>query len=84
MAMADDGAWWRGTRALAFATVLLWIVVGLVLPLIAYRFRAGLVLGFPVPMFLAAVVAPAALCALLFSFVQRQAMLDRRHGVDEA
>ena len=83
MATADEGAWWRGTRALVLSVVILWVAVGLVLPLVASRFGTGPILGFPVEAFLVLVAVPVALGVMLVSFLQRQAALDRRHGVDE-
>jgi putative solute:sodium symporter small subunit len=83
MATTDEGAWWRGTRALVLSAVVLWLAVGLILPLVAAHFGTGLILGFPVETFLVLVAVPIALGVMLVSLLQRQAALDRRHGVDE-
>jgi hypothetical protein len=80
MAMPDDGRWWRGTGALAAAAVLVWMLLGVALPLAASRYARETVLGYGLDAFLALVAIPVVLGFLLFAVDRRQAGLDRRRG----
>jgi putative solute:sodium symporter small subunit len=83
MAGDNQRVWWRKTRWLAAAVVFIWAFFGVLIQM----FDAGLegvdAFGFPLGYFLALVVAPVLMAIFLFSFVERQKMIDRRYGADE-
>jgi hypothetical protein len=81
--MPDDGAWWRGTRALALAALALWVLFGVALPLAATRYAREPILGYGLDAFLAVIAIPVVLGLLLFAVDRRQAAADRRHAAGE-
>jgi putative solute:sodium symporter small subunit len=83
MAEVKDGAWWRKTRWLAAAIIVVWAFFGVAIQIFDASLEGIDAFGVPLGYFLAAIVAPIFFAVVLFSFVQRQKIIDRRHGAVE-
>jgi len=84
MAEIKQGAWWRKTRWLAAAMVFIWAFFGVLVQIFDASLNGVDAFGFPLGWFLALIVAPVLMTIFLFSFVERQKVIDRRHGASES
>jgi len=83
MAEVKEAAWWRRTAWLAAAVIFVWAFFGVLLQMFDASLEGVDAFGFPLGYFLAAIVAPVVLAIILFSFVERQKVIDRRYGGGE-
>jgi len=68
---------WRRTAWLAGAVVFVWAFFGVALQVFDAGLEGSDALGFPLGYLLGVVVAPVAMLIILFSYVERQKVLDR-------
>jgi putative solute:sodium symporter small subunit len=84
MAEARQTRWWRKTCWLAASVVVLWAFFGVVIQVFDASFVDVDAFGFPLGYFLAVAAAPILMAVILFSFVERQKIIDRRNGASES
>jgi putative solute:sodium symporter small subunit len=68
---------WRRTVWLAAAVVFVWAFFGVVIQMFDANLEGVDTLGFPTGYFLGVIVAPVVMLIILFSFVERQKVIDR-------
>lgn len=83
MQLAEERIWWRKTRWLAAAVLVIWAFFGVAVQAFDASPWLGRLSGLPLGYLLAELVAPIVTALVLFAFVGRQKRIDRRHGFGE-
>jgi len=83
MVRGDRAGYWRATRRLMLAVVVLWLAFGIGATLVAADLATALFLGWPAAWMLAGLISPLAMVGLVFWFADRQDRLDRDYGMAE-
>ena len=83
MVRDDWPGYWRATRWLMAAAIVLWVALGPAAFLVAAETADLRFLGLPVGYLIAALGSPFALVGLVFWFAARQDRIDRAFGMAE-
>jgi len=83
MSDATDVAWWRKTKSLMIASLVIWAFFGFVIHFFVNQLNEIVIIGFPLGFYMAAQGSLIAFVVLIFWFASRQDSIDREYGVAE-
>lgn len=78
----DPGVYWRRSRRLALAMLVLWVIVALLAPMASKYVEAVSVLGIPLGYYAGSIGGLVAVALLLLVVAIRQRRIDRVSGQD--